>query len=148
MIPFMKLVISGVIGSMPRNATYAEIVSSIGEPEIHTPARKSYPEMLVYGELEFRLRDGHLTVATLSIEGDEPELPSNVQLSGLPRRRDRSLESIKELLGQNAISYKRDAVMSDESQDVLVTEVGVHLVFVDQQLVRIGVESLKRDPET
>ncbi len=140
MIDFYDLVVHGTVGPISRQATSTEVVNCFGEPDVHTPARKSYPEIIVYGDIEFRLRENQLRVVALTLGNETPRLPNNITVGGLPSTAERSRQVIEELLQNNEVVFEQDSVMSDEAQDVIVTGHGVHLVFVDQILVRVGVE--------
>jgi len=53
-IDFFELLTTGVVGNFQGGESKEEVVNLIGEPEIYTPERKSYPTYIIYGDLEFR----------------------------------------------------------------------------------------------
>jgi hypothetical protein len=78
MVHFEEFIASGRFGSIDGASSCEQIIQSFGEPDVFEPARKSYPTFLVYGDLEFCLRQNRLRVATLSLKYSKPDLPSTV----------------------------------------------------------------------
>jgi hypothetical protein len=122
------LILNGESGPIAKGCKRDEIVAALGPADIHTAQRGRYPEMLVYGDFEFRFRNGALTFATVTLKGRKLRLH---------RRRSAAILSELESRG---IAYQIDSIMSDESQTVFRTCRGVHLCFVNDRLVKVGVE--------
>jgi hypothetical protein len=139
MINFEKFLFSGTFGSIDKSANQELIIQTFGEPDILTPARKSYPTMIVYGDVEFRLRKDILTGIALSLEQEELDLPETMTFESLPDRQERNFQSIENLLEINRVNWTKDELMSFEEEDQLayVTERGVYLGFTGGILVRI-----------
>ena len=139
-IDFWKFLLLGSLGNIGRGATRADIEREFGPPSVFTPARKSYPTFMVYGDLEFHLRADQVTLATLTFTEGPPQLPEGITIDGFPPETERRFENIrKELLTRN-IRWERDEIMSDEWQQVFRTERGVHLVFGARVLGKLGIE--------
>lgn len=139
MIDFEELVISGKLGPIGEGANQEMIIKHFGTPEIFTPARKSYPMMLVYGDLEFRLRNNRLKTISLWLLEDPPNLPDTLTLDHLPSKFSRTVNVIEEILKEHQVQWKKDLIMSDEEQLVYITEKNVHLVFCGKILTKIVV---------
>jgi hypothetical protein len=139
MIDFEKFLLFGSFGSIDRGANQELIIQTFGEPDILTPARKSYPTMIVYGDVEFRLRKDILTGIALSFEQEELDLPETMAFENLPNKQERSFQSIEKLLKLNRVNWTKDDLMSFEDEDQLayVTEREVYLGFTGGILVRI-----------
>lgn len=134
-----ELIVTGRLGRLTHGATIGEIVSFLGEPEIHTRARKSYPEMLVYGDLEFRLRGGRLYLIALNVNSQDARLPTELAPFIQQSRGGLTSTVITNLLDTHGVAYVTDPVMSSGAQTVLITSNGVHLSFDEGVLRRIGV---------
>jgi hypothetical protein len=129
MIDFEKFLLFGTFGSIGKGANQELIIQTFGEPDILTPARKSYPTMIVYGDVEFRLRKDNLTGIALSLEEEQPDLPKTMAFEHLPNK----------LLEINRVNWTKDDLMSFEDEDQLayVTGAGVYLGFTNKNLMRI-----------
>jgi hypothetical protein len=139
MIDFEKFLLFGTFGSIDKGANQELIIQTFGEPDILTPARKSYPTMIVYGDVEFRLRKDNLTGIALSLEEEQPDLPETMAFENLPNKQERSFQSIEKLLEINRVNWTKDDLMSFEDEDQLayVTGAGVYLGFTNKNLMRI-----------
>jgi hypothetical protein len=140
MIDFKEFLVSGNFGPISSGSSCDEILQKFGEPEILTPARKSYPTILVYGDLEFRLRQDRLSAIALSLENEILDLPITITFDQNLIDRERDFQSIKGLLELRGVSWKLDTIMSDDNQPVYTTEKSVHLAFSDKGLTRVVAE--------
>lgn len=140
MIDFEKLIVAGKIAQISKGYSHKWIIENFGEPDILTPAQKSYPMMLVYGDLEFRFRNDRLETATLTCEENIPQLPNRIIIKHFPSQSNRTAKAIEEILKKNQIGWKKDLIMSDEDQQVYITDKDVHLAFSEGILTKIGVE--------
>lgn len=139
MIELKKIIIEGEIEQINAQTTEEDILSLFGEPEIYTPARKSYPLMLVYGDIEFRFRERKLTSFTLTLREDASGIPKEIDCSSLGSTYNRTFDGIFELLRNHKVEWKKDEIMSDSDQLVYITDKQVHLAFCNDILVRFGV---------
>lgn len=128
---------TGVFGPVARGATQAEVVAAFGQPQVLTPARRSYPTMLVYGDVEIRLRADSVTAVVLDLPPDRPP-ESPIATTGLWPPEQRTPDSIAALLAAAGVAWSTDDLMSEPDQPVWVTEHEVHLAFQDGQLHRTG----------
>jgi hypothetical protein len=115
------------------------LLNFFGEPEILTPARKSYPMILVYSDLELRFREEKLTTLTVVFKGNETQLPAQIDLEQFSIDANREFTAVEALLKRNHVTWKKDEIMSDLEQVVYVTEHNVHLAFYKGLLTKIGV---------
>ncbi|WP_343748279.1 hypothetical protein [Fluviicola sp.] len=97
--------------------------------------------MLVYGDLEFRFRNNHLEVVTLTFEQSGAQVPAQIDSEQFRPVANRSFHVIENLLKENDVAWKKDEIMSDLDQevDVYITEHHVHLAFYKDVLTKIGV---------
>jgi hypothetical protein len=138
MIDFEKFLISGTFGPIDRNSNYELIIESFDEPEAITPVHESSLLMILYGDLEFRLREGRITMISLLLKEDQPILPKSISLENLPIREERTFEFVERLLKENRVNWEKDDFMSDEYQLIYITEKGVHFAFGDDVLGRVA----------
>lgn len=138
MINFKDFLTKGKFGLIEAGATSKNILDWLGEPQIFTPARKSYPTMIIYGDLEFRLRKDKLTVLTIVLNQEFPNFPNSIDLSTFLRKN--KIEEVMEILETNNIQWQLDKVMTFKPQTVYITDKKVHLVFIDNMLVKLGAE--------
>ncbi|WAC09595.1 hypothetical protein [Dyadobacter pollutisoli] len=139
-VHFEIFIASGRFGSLSARSSSSDIRRAFGEPDIFTPARKSYPMMLVYGDVEFVLRNDRLTFAAISLLKKVPSLPPTMILHGSVGASERCVDKVKEMLVRRGISWTLDVIMSEEGAPVFVTEKRVHLAFTQNILQRVGAE--------
>lgn len=135
---FENLITTGNIEGIDTSKDPDATTASLGEPDIFTPAYKSYPTMLVYGDLELRFRNNVLAVVTLTLDESGCRLPEKVCLD-IPKPADRTVASIKQTLQENGIFWEVDKLMTDEHQKVFITKNGINLVFLNGVLEKIAV---------
>jgi hypothetical protein len=140
MMDASEILTKGCIGSVTIGADVDQVRIALGEPEHFEPARRSYPAFMLYGALEVRLRNGRVSFIGLSLD-DMEELAS----AGIKDTHSLSTADIswaKEFLQTNAMSFRVDHQMSDDSQTVFVVSESVHLAFDEHgRLTRIAVGS-------
>lgn len=134
-----ELILLGKTGLFFERLDVEFILSFFGEPEIFTPAYKSYPLMIVYGDLELRFREEKLTTLTVVFKGNETQLPVQMDLEQFNIDANREFTAVEALLKRNDVAWKKDEIMSDLEQVVYVTEHNVHLAFYEGFLTKIGV---------
>ncbi|MBI1185568.1 hypothetical protein GC194_14975 [bacterium] len=135
---FEHLITTGDIKGIDTSKDPDATITALGEPDIFTPAYKSYPTMLVYGDLELRFRNNLLTVVTLTLDEIGCRLPEKVCMH-IPKPTDRTIASIQQILQKNDIFWQVDKLMTDEHQKVFITNNGINLVFVNGVLGKIAV---------
>ena len=140
MIRFVDVIVAGSLGDLPECATTDDVIAFLGSPEIHESARKSYPEMLVYGDLEFHARAGQIQEAFISLAGDAFQIRGTAKFEEVPPREERTLARILALLSEAEVGFAMHAIMSDEDQTVIITTNHVHLAFYEDVLTRIGID--------
>lgn len=115
------------------------VLAVLGEPEIFTKAYKSYPTMLVYGDAEFRFRNGVLEIITITFGPEGAKVPPQLDVEAFQSIASRNFSAIETLLNQQQLSWKKDTIMSDEDQEVYITEHAVHLAFYKGVLTKVGI---------
>lgn len=111
----------------------------LGEPEIFTKAYRSYPTMLVYGDAEFRFLNDVLRIITITFGTNGAQVPVQIDLEPFPSLKERSFAVVEELLKQHRVGWEKDNIMSDEDQEVYITEHDIHLAFYEGVLVKVGI---------
>ena len=139
-VDLAEFLVSGQFGPLGSGAKLLDIRRAFGEPDVLTPSRKSYPTMLVYGDVEFCLRNDRLTVITISLTAELPSTPATMKLRGLLAPSERRLDLVAQLLKERGVSWRLDAIMSEESSPVYITARGVHMAFNDNTLVRAAAD--------
>ncbi len=139
MIELEKIIVGGRNLRIVETGTADELLTFFGEPEIHTPAHKSYPAMLVYGDLEFRLRNQRIDVMTITFGKHITRLPARIHSGSYEMASNRSFQAIEALLNLKNVSWEKDEIMSDTDGEVYFTKHGVHLAFNNGILTKIGV---------
>lgn len=115
------------------------VLAVLGEPEIFTKAYKSYPTMLVYGDAELRFRNDVLEIITITFGPQGAKLPPQLDVGAFQSMESRSFPLIEALLKQQKVGWKKDTIMSDEDQEVYITEHEVHLAFYKGVLTKVGI---------
>lgn len=139
MIKFDEIIVAGKNKQINEIQNVESILAFLGEPEIFTPAYKSYPTMLVYGDLEFRFRNHGLEIMTITFEQNETQVPAPINIEQFQSISGRNFQVIEELLKQKQINWKKDEIMSDSDQEVYITENNVHLAFHEGILTKVGI---------
>lgn len=142
-IDFMKLLTTGIVGNFTGGETEEEIMNLIGEPEIYTPERKSYPAFIIYGDLEFRFRKNRIETVVIALNGETINIPDNIEVKNFPGRNSLTIDVIKGILVEFGMSWELDRVMSDHYQVNYITDTGVHCAFDLEEsgiLTKIGIE--------
>jgi hypothetical protein len=138
MIDFEQFLILGNFGSINKSSSYELILESFGEPDVITPVHESNLLMILYGDLEFRLREGYITMISLLLKEEQPTLPKTISFENLPIQEKRNFEFVEALLKENKVDWKKDDFMSDEYQLIYITEKGVHFAFGEEVLGRVA----------
>ncbi|WP_289137704.1 hypothetical protein [uncultured Brevibacillus sp.] len=128
-IDFLELLTTGVVGKFQGGESKEEIVNLIGEPEIYTPERKSYPSYIIYGDLEFRLRKNRVETIVITLHDETLKMPSSINMENFPKRNFLKFEFVKGLLTEKGVSWEPDVLMSDQYQVNYISEKGVHFAF-------------------
>jgi len=139
MIKLEEIIVFGKSKQIDDKLSVESVLSFFGEPEIFTPAYKSYPLMIVYGDLEFRFRNQNLETITITFEENGTQLPSQIDHKQFDFALRRELNAIEDLLKQYHVTWKKDEIMSDSEQVVYITEHNVHLAFYKGLLTKIGI---------
>lgn len=139
MIKLEELIVAGKHMRIEEVLHIESVIKFLGEPEIFTPAYKSYPAMLVYGDLEFRFRNNDLEIITITFVQNSTQVPAPINPGELQLPAGRSFGSVKTLLDQKQVSWEKDEIMSDPDQDVYITKHHVHLAFHKGILAKMGV---------
>ena len=127
MIDLNNFIITGKYGELEIGETLDLVLTKLGPPDHQEPARKSYPEFLLYGPLELRFRDGKLEYIGLKVDY-ESNIANHIDDCKNVYVKKKIFEVI-ELLLNNGVEYNADKIMTDYSQTVLVTKNSVHLAF-------------------
>jgi hypothetical protein len=138
MINFEKFLISGTFGPIDSNSNYELILENFGEPDVITSTHESSLLMILYGDLEFRLREDRITMVSLLLKEEQPILPKSISLENLPIQEERNFKFVERLLKENRVTWEKDDFMSDEYQLIYITEKGVHFAFGDDILGRVA----------
>jgi hypothetical protein len=140
MINIREFIVAGRLGSIDENSNCYQIIQNFGEPDILEPARKSYPTMIVYGDIEFFLRHDRLITITLSLKNLKPNLPNTMTFKKSLKQEEKTILAIEKLLEQQELTWHKDKITSDEDESfiVYITERGIHLGFLNGILVRIA----------
>jgi hypothetical protein len=140
-INFGEVILSGKNLQINQWLSVESVFASLGEPEIYTPAHKSYPTMLVYGDLEFRFRHDNLEIVTITFGKSGAQIPIQIDIDQFKPEKNRRFAVIEKFLKQKQVTWKRDEIMSDSewNQEVYITEHNVHLAFHKGILTKIGV---------
>lgn len=139
MLTFDRIIVAGKNGWINEALSLQSLVDLFGEPEIFTPAYKSYPTMLVYNDLEFRLRNNKPEVMTIRFSQQGALVPAPIALDQFQTPESRHFSAIEALLKQQQVQWEKDEIMSDADQEVYITEHGVHLAFHEGILTKVGV---------
>ncbi|KMZ41857.1 MULTISPECIES: hypothetical protein [Bacillales] len=142
-IDFMKLLTKGSLGNFTGGETEEEIIKFIGQPEIYTPERKSYPAFVIYGDLEFRLRKNKIETVVITLNNGTINMPDSIEIENFNGGNGLTIDFIKGLLSENGVSWTLDSVMSDQYQANYVSDKGVHFAFDLEEsgvLTKIGIE--------
>ena len=143
MIDFIRFVLLGELGQLGAGDGSETIFRLFGDPEIYSPERKSYPSIVLYGDLEFRLRNDHLTYVSISFYRNNPSISASVKLINFLDEAERHVDSVIALLRRNNIKFHQDTrVNISDRQLTLLTENNVYLGFNDGILVKVAVEYL------
>ncbi|WP_289140977.1 hypothetical protein [uncultured Brevibacillus sp.] len=113
-IDFLELLTTGVVGNFQGGESKEEVVNLIGEPEVYTPERKSYPTYIIYGDLEFRLRKNRVETIIITLNDETLNIPSSIKMRNFPERNLLKVDFIKGLLTENGVSWEQDSIMSDQ----------------------------------
>ncbi len=141
MIRLDDLLISGNENEKLKNMNANEIIQYFGEPELLEPERKSYPMMLVYGNLEFRIKNNKLGFLGFNLPSEKDNnYPIEFGLGIFKSEENRKFKAIEEQLSIENVFWKKDIVMSDEYQQNYVTNRNSHLVFHQKILARVGID--------
>jgi hypothetical protein len=132
-IDLEKFIITGVLAGIEPGSSKDDIVSMFGTPEIDTPQYKSYPSILVYGCIEFRLRNNRLGTVAIDLSDAPLNLPKGAELVSISKLCRTRIEG---LLEKHGLKWKLDELMSEEGTPVIFTMKGVHLAFKGETLVR------------
>jgi hypothetical protein len=136
-VDLSEFVRTGAFGPVSLGARQDDVVAAFGPPLILTPAHRSYPSMLVYGAVEFRLRADRVTTIALDLgPGERPDSP--IEVRGLWPATERTTAAVDQLLTADGVTWRLDKVMSEPGAPVWVTDRGVHLAFTDDHLRRVG----------
>jgi hypothetical protein len=117
------------------------ILNFFGPPDIYTPSRKSYPEYLIYGDIEFRLRSNKLITIILNLGKEKIQFSSHITFDNYHILNNCDFYYICDLLKENKVLWKKDSIMSDEAQENYISENGVHFVFdllLDKKLSKVA----------
>ncbi|MBE5393918.1 hypothetical protein [Brevibacillus borstelensis] len=83
-IDFWELVTIGIERIFKGSESEEKIIELLGEPEIYTLERKSYPTFMIYGCLEFRLRENKLETVVITFNEEELNLPNRMVIENIP----------------------------------------------------------------
>lgn len=123
---------TGMLRGVEPGCSRESILSTFGEPDIHTPQRKSYPEMLAYECVEFRLRNNLLCAIAVDLEHETSGESAVVEdLNTLDR------DCVENTLRRAHVGWRIHELMSDEDTQVLITENSLHLAFRQNRLTRL-----------
>ncbi len=136
---FDEVIVAGKNRQINKELNMESIFGFLGEPEVFTPAYKSYPTMLVYGDLEFRFRNNSLETITITFGKNGARVPVQVNLEQFQSVAGRRFVAIEQLLKQRLVTWKRDDIMSDSDQEVYITKHDVHLAFHEGLLTKVGI---------
>ncbi|MED1747184.1 MULTISPECIES: hypothetical protein [Brevibacillus] len=137
-IDFWELVTIGIERIFKGSESEEKIIELLGEPEIYTLERKSYPTFMIYGCLEFRLRENKLETVVITFNEEELNLPNRMVIENIPERQMLKTDFIRKILVDKGVKWTLDSIMSDEYQENYISEKGVRFVF---DLVESGVLS-------
>lgn len=127
MIDINDFILTGKLGPIGIGDTPDVVRGILGEPNLHEPAKKSFPEFFLYGALELRFRSDRLDYISLEIKFDR-----DIKLISLFNHKivfKKNKDEIIKLLLSRKIDYSVDQIMTDENQTVIVTNKNVHLAF-------------------
>ncbi len=127
MIDIIEFILSGKLGPIGIGDTPDFVRKKIGEPDLHEPAKKSFPEFFLYGALELRFRSGRLCYISLEVNYNSDEFFINFLNHKVFFKKH--MHEINKLLLSNKIDYNVDYIMTDENQTVIVTNKNVHIAF-------------------
>lgn len=136
-----QFIVKGKTSIIQMGCSHESILKNFGKPEIFTQAYKSYPMMLVYGDLEFFFRSNALDTVTLNLSRNKVDIPKGFDIEPFDVISNRSFIILENLIRTNKVAWEIDLIMSDEDQLVYVTEKNVHLAFYNNYLTRIGVQA-------
>ncbi|NLT53890.1 MAG: hypothetical protein GXX79_04840 [Actinomycetales bacterium] len=139
MLNLEDLVLHGSSGVIDLGRGVAEVVSSLGLPEMREPQKKSYPEILKYGDIEVRFRWGVLEGVSVNLSPGIPVEGYCFEVEGFWPESRRCIWEVGRMLEGSEVSWAPDPIMSDPGSPVWVTEAGVHLAFHGDLLCRLGV---------
>jgi hypothetical protein len=142
-IDIKSFLINGNFGLLKGLESREMILSFFGTPDIHTPSRKSYPEYLIYGDIEFRLRSNKLITIILDLGKEKIQFPDHIIFDNYHILNDCDFYYISDLLKENKVLWKKDSIMSDEDQENYISENGVHFLFnllLDKKLSKVASE--------
>jgi hypothetical protein len=128
-IDLKSFLIYGNFGSLKGLESREMILNFLGTTDIHTPSRKSYPEYLIYGDFEFRLRSNKLITIILDLSKEKIQFPDHIIIDNYHILNGCDFYYICDLLKENNVLWNKDSIMSDEVQDNYISENGVHFVF-------------------
>lgn len=93
---------------------------------------------MIYGCLEFRLRENKLETVVITFNEEELNLPNRMVIENIPERQMLKTDFIRKILVDKGVKWTLDSIMSDEYQENYISEKGVRFVF---DLVESGVLS-------
>ena len=130
---------NALVAARKESLSLESVLAVLGEPEIFTKAYKSYPTMLVYGDAELRFRNNVLEIITINFGPEGAQVPPQLDVEAFQSIESRSFSLVEALLKQQKVGWKKDTVMSDEDQEVYITEHEVHLSFYKGVLTKVGI---------
>jgi hypothetical protein len=140
-VDFQEFITLGKFGFLNNKSNCLLLLMTLGAPDevsgLHS--KLWHPLILRYGDLQLTIRNDHLELVALTLDGDElDELPLSF-FNMLPEE-DRTVLNVEKLLHSQNVTWEKDLIASNEDFESFQTDRKVTLIFNARttQLAYIG----------
>ncbi len=132
-VDFFEFITTGELGPLRIGTDWSLVVSALGEPPLHEPPRDGAPAFARYGDLDFTIEGGRVSVISLHVHRPSIALPEALELSNFEDA-ELSIAEVENRLANAGVTWARFEPMCDDWIDYFMTSAGVHLSFGGRRL--------------